>query len=124
MKAIDLKALFKALGDETRVRCLVLMHLEGELCVCELGYALGEAQPKISKHLGVLRKLGIVLDRRENQWVYYSLHHNLPEWAGTIISGAAQAAEEMDLFKDDCKRLAAMPDRPARCSGEDSEKCG
>ena len=121
--AIDLNALFKALGDETRVRCLVLMHLEGELCVCELGYALGEVQPKISKHLGVLRKLGIVQDRRENQWVFYSLHHHLPAWAGTIISGAAQAAEGMDLFKGDRKRLAAMPDRPVRCGCEDPDKC-
>ncbi len=62
---------FKALSDLTRLRMLVLLNCEGELCVCELTHALDEIQPKISRHLAQLRELGVVLDRRQGQWIYY-----------------------------------------------------
>ena len=61
---IDPEFLFRALGDTTRLRCLMLLELEGELCVCELTYALHIAQPKVSRHLSVLRETGLVQDRR------------------------------------------------------------
>ncbi len=112
---IDPTTLFKALVDETRLRCLMLMAREEELCVCELGHALGLAQPKISRHLAMLRKAAVVLDRREGQWIHYRIHPDLPEWARGIIRNAAQGSEGIDPFQDDRKRLAAMPVRPVRC---------
>lgn len=121
---IDPPTLFKALVDETRLRCLMLLAREEELCVCELGYALGEAQPKISRHLAMLRKTAVVLDRREGQWIYYRIHPQLPEWAREVIRNAALGAEGNDPFQDDRKRLAAMPDRPVRCGCEDPQQCG
>ncbi|MGC8733368.1 MAG: ArsR/SmtB family transcription factor, partial [Halothiobacillaceae bacterium] len=42
---------FHALSDPTRLRCLAMLHAQGELCVCELTRALGLSQPKISRHL-------------------------------------------------------------------------
>jgi len=53
---------FQLLSDETRLRCLLLLQKEGELCVCELVYALDIIQPKISRHLAALRDAGIVTD--------------------------------------------------------------
>jgi len=47
--------------------------LRRELCVCELQATFGWPQPLISHHLGILRKAGLVQDRRDAQWVYYSL---------------------------------------------------
>jgi ArsR family transcriptional regulator, arsenate/arsenite/antimonite-responsive transcriptional repressor len=64
--------LFKALGDETRLRILALLS-HGELCVCHLEAALGLSQPRISRHLATLRAAGVVEDRREGSWVYYRL---------------------------------------------------
>jgi ArsR family transcriptional regulator len=49
-------AFFKMLADSTRLRCLLLMQAEGELCVCELTHALNLSQPKISRHLAHLRE--------------------------------------------------------------------
>ena len=43
--------LFSLLSDETRLRCLVLLQKEGELCVCEISQIIGSIQPKISRHL-------------------------------------------------------------------------
>jgi ArsR family transcriptional regulator, arsenate/arsenite/antimonite-responsive transcriptional repressor len=64
--------LFKALGDETRLRIVALLS-HGELCVCHLEAALGLSQPRISRHLASLRAAGVVEDRREGSWVYYRL---------------------------------------------------
>ena len=64
--------LFKALGDETRLRIVALLS-HGELCVCHLQEALGLPQPTISRQLATLRASGIVEDRREGSWVFYRL---------------------------------------------------
>ena len=64
--------LFKALGDETRLRIIALLS-QGELCVCHLQDALKLPQPNVSRQLGILRSAGLVEDRREGSWVYYRL---------------------------------------------------
>ena len=64
--------LFRALGDETRLRIVALLA-HGELCVCHLHEALALSQPNVSRHLAVLRAAGVVGDRRAGKWVYYRL---------------------------------------------------
>lgn len=64
--------LFHALSDETRLAVLDLLR-GGELCVCDLQAALDAAQSRLSFHLKVLREAGLVRDRREGRWAYYSL---------------------------------------------------
>jgi ArsR family transcriptional regulator len=68
---------FKIFADLTRLRVLVLLAREGELCVCEPTHALGEIQPKIPRHLALLREAEVVLDRRQGQWIYYRLNPNM-----------------------------------------------
>jgi ArsR family transcriptional regulator len=72
MPAPDLVTLFQALGDRTRLRLLNLLAT-GELCVCYFVELLGEAQPKISRHLAYLRRSGLVATRREGKWMHYRL---------------------------------------------------
>lgn len=67
-----LTKLFRALGDETRVRIVALLA-HGELCVCHIERALELGQPNVSRHLGILRMAGIVDARRDGTWVYYKL---------------------------------------------------
>ncbi|MEO5365725.1 MAG: metalloregulator ArsR/SmtB family transcription factor [Magnetococcus sp. WYHC-3] len=112
---MDPATLFKTLADDTRLRCLMLLTGEEELCVCELGFALGVAQPKISRHLALLRSSSVVLDRRSGQWIYYRIHPELPDWAHAILQQAALGAQEVDPFQDDRRRLLAMAGRPVRC---------
>jgi ArsR family transcriptional regulator len=64
--------LFKALGDDTRLRILALLT-HGELCVCHLEEALGLRQSNVSRQLAILRHAGVVNTRRKGTWVYYSL---------------------------------------------------
>ncbi|MDX2415939.1 MAG: metalloregulator ArsR/SmtB family transcription factor, partial [Xanthomonadales bacterium] len=54
------ESLFGILSDPTRLRTLMLIQAEGEVCVCELTFTLNESQPKISRHLALMREAGIV----------------------------------------------------------------
>jgi len=103
---------FKALGDTTRLRMLVLFGSEGELCVCELTHALDESQPKISRHLAQLRELGVVLDRRQGQWIYYRLNPGLPAWASEVMATATAGIDVLSPFREDLRALRDMPNRP------------
>jgi ArsR family transcriptional regulator len=67
-----LARVFHALSDETRL-CLVAMLRDGERCVCDLTEALDAGQSRLSFHLRTLKDAGLVQDRREGRWAYYSL---------------------------------------------------
>jgi len=63
---------FKALADETRLKILKLLEVR-EMCVCEVMVALDLTQPTASHHLGILENAGLVKDRKEGTWVFYSI---------------------------------------------------
>ena len=103
---------YKCLAEETRLRCLLLIAHEQELCVCELTEAIDEIQPKVSRHLAQLRQCGLLVDRRQGQWVFYRLSPELPGWAKTVL--AATLSSNKTFLADNLKRLEQMGDRPAR----------
>jgi ArsR family transcriptional regulator len=76
---------FKCLSDSTRLSILKLVLRKQNICVCELTEQLDLSQPKISRHLALLRTHGILLDSRQGQWVYYSVNPNLPSWAVEVL---------------------------------------
>ena len=108
-------AFFQALSDPTRLRCLMLMEWEKELCVCELTHVLDAPQPKVSRHLAQLREAGIVRDRRQGLWVHYSINPALPAWARSVLAETAAGVAEESPFAEDRAALADMPNRPVRC---------
>jgi ArsR family transcriptional regulator len=71
-QAVELAAVFKALGDPVRLRLLSLIASQpGQLCVCELTPAFDLSQPTISHHLKLLRQAGLLDCERRGTWVYY-----------------------------------------------------
>ena len=68
----SLTRLFRALGDETRLRIVALLS-HGELCVCHIESALELSQPNASRQLGILKSAGIVDSRRIGTWVHYRI---------------------------------------------------
>ena len=106
--------LFNLLADETRLRSLLLMQAEGELCVCELTHALEMSQPKVSRHLAALRHYQVVRTRRESNWIYYRLSPELPEWAAEMLKTADRAASRTEPYTSDRDRLNTAPSR-AEC---------
>lgn len=104
---------YKCLADATRLKALSLIQLESELCVCELMSALDESQPKISRHLAHLRKAGLLVDRKQAQWVYYRINPSLPSWLKQIIE---LSAENIELLTESLSNLQKMGNRPQRQS--------
>lgn len=65
--------MFRALADPIRLELLAQIAARGPLCVCHLQEELAYSQSRISKHLGTLRRAGLVTSRREGTWIYYSV---------------------------------------------------
>lgn len=107
-------SVFSALSDPLRLRAVALLARQGELCVCELTHALQVSQPKMSKHLALLREAGLVRDRRDAQWVLYSLPPDLPAWVSDVVAATLRGIESDGLHRDDLRRLTEMKQRPAR----------
>jgi ArsR family transcriptional regulator len=87
--------LFHALSDQTRLSILQRLRL-GEKCVCDLTDALDAAQSRLSFHLKVLKDAGLVTDRREGRWMYYTLNtESLAEVSELVetMAAAPTAAE-------------------------------
>jgi ArsR family transcriptional regulator len=84
-QAVELAAVFKALGDPVRLRLLSLIASRsgGEVCVCELTPAFELSQPTISHHLKLLRQAGLIDCERRGTWVYYWL---LPETTARLAT--------------------------------------
>jgi ArsR family transcriptional regulator len=104
--------LFRMLSDATRLRAVMLLLDEAELCVCELTHALQVSQPKVSRHLAQLRETGLLRARREGQWMYYRIDPDLPAWVHAILQHTRQGNAHQVPFSRDCTRLSGMPDRP------------
>ncbi len=107
-------AVLSALSDPIRLRSLALIAKDQELCVCELTHALGASQPTISKHLAILREAGLVKDRRNAQWVFYSLTGDLPAWSARVLAAAVEGVSVTAGHAEDVERLKGMTPRPPR----------
>ncbi|OED45100.1 phosphotyrosine protein phosphatase [Endozoicomonas sp. (ex Bugula neritina AB1)] len=104
--------LFKQLSDNTRLRILMLIEDERELCVSELTAALQETQPKISRHLAQLRTLKILTVRRQAQLIHYRLSDALPAWVQMVLATIRNG--HPDFINDEKIRLKCMEGRPVR----------
>jgi ArsR family transcriptional regulator len=84
---------FHALSDETRLQILEqLAH--GEQCVCDLMSMLDTAQSRLSFHLKTLKDAGLLVDRREGRWMYYSLNADTIDALQDAIVGFKQQARQ------------------------------
>jgi ArsR family transcriptional regulator, arsenate/arsenite/antimonite-responsive transcriptional repressor len=81
-------ALFHALSDPTRLSILRRLRF-GERCVCDLTDALDAAQSRLSFHLKVLKDAGLVTDRREGRWTYYTLNTEALQEMAEVVDNLA-----------------------------------
>jgi ArsR family transcriptional regulator len=110
--------LFKAFADETRLRILNLLA-QGEQCVCECQMVLRVPQPKISRHLAYLRRMGLVKERKEGQWVIYSLTEARDPVHAALLRCVRGCFQEIETLKTDLARRQKLKS-PRCCPGGDS----
>ncbi|WP_374292374.1 ArsR/SmtB family transcription factor [Paenirhodobacter enshiensis] len=82
-----------AIAEHTRLQALLLLADGSEHCVCELMQKLDATQSRMSRHMQVLRQAGLVVDRRDAQWVRYRLNPDMPPGVHAVLK-AILAAEQ------------------------------
>ena len=81
-------AVLSALAEPTRLEAMRLLADGSEHCVCELMRKLGATQSRMSRHMQVLKQAGVVVDRRDAQWVRYRIKPDLPPYLRTLLAAA------------------------------------
>lgn len=97
MNKIDVALICKALSDSNRLE-IVQMLSEGEKCGCRLLERFEITQPTLSHHMKILVESGMVNDRKEGKWHYYSLN-----------------AETFNAFKDYIEKLGSNSSSDESC---------
>jgi len=100
----DIEGLYKVLGDENRLKILFLLMEKGEACVRDIQRVLNVAQPTVSRHLGYLKKMGIVTEGRRGRWNYYSVEKHQPEIVKYQLN-ALKTAQYRRIFLEELHRL-------------------
>lgn len=100
----DTAQLFKALGDETRLRIMGLL-LQGELCVCDLVAVLDLPQSTVSRHLSYLKNSGWVADHREGIWMHYSLSGSGSDFQKKVLGFLGHDLGRINQVRQDQKAL-------------------
>ena len=102
--------LYKALAHPTRLRILALLR-EGELCVCQITAVIGLAGSTLSEHLAELRRAGLLAERKDGRWVYYTLS---PDAGLRELAGALWARlDEVPQVKADLQASRRLRETPA-----------
>jgi ArsR family transcriptional regulator len=104
LEVTPLSRLFRALGDDTRLRVVALLA-HGELCVCHVQSALKLTQPNASRQLGLLKTAGVVESRREGSWVYYRLARQLDDSCRRQLRSLTKDFSKQELLREDVARL-------------------
>lgn len=89
---------FHALADETRLKIVDRLR-DGEECVCNLTGPLGTPQSLLSFHLRTLKEAGLIHDRKQGRWVYYSLN----------LRALDETIEALEAFKKPRRGLRLVP---------------
>lgn len=92
---------FHALGDDTRLR-IVEQLARGEQCVCDLTGILDVAQSRLSFHLKTLKDAGLLLDRRDGRWIYYSLNLAALRDVGAAVTALTERTSGLALAPRRC----------------------
>lgn len=112
---------FKVLADEARLQILWLLFSQPELCVCDIMAVVGITQSKVSRHLATLRHAGLVTDRKDGLWSYYSLCPASDELAREhvdLLRGSLARRPDAGELRNRLREWLEAKDHGAVCSKE------
>lgn len=100
LKTVDIQKgsdILKAFSDESRIRILNLILVNDEMCISDLELILDYTQTKTSRHLSILRGIGLVKYRKMDQWVYYYINETYIDILKQLFK---LFGKEPQLYKD------------------------
>lgn len=95
---------FKGLSEPTRLRMLNLLF-QGELCGCDIQYVLHLSQSNVSRHLNYLKRVGLVMDRRDGYRVFYKLADSSDKSRDLLLDYLRHVFGRDAMFANDLKEL-------------------
>jgi ArsR family transcriptional regulator len=107
-------SIFKALGDENRLRILNLLF-EKDLCVCEIEVILELNQSNVSRNLRILRKNDFVETHKDAQWIHYALSSVFKENHAELVVYLEKVFKDNKIFIKDLERLNKYRDSRFDC---------
>ena len=111
-------AILSALSEATRLAAIRILADGGEHCVCELMKRLEVTQSRMSRHMQTLKQAGLVVDRRDAQWVRFRLNPDMPAPTRAILDAVLAAA------KTDEKDFTCLPTSQPNRAEADLTCCG
>ncbi|GAB1535858.1 hypothetical protein ADMFC3_14890 [Geovibrio sp. ADMFC3] len=99
---------FKALGDENRVR-IAMMLRERPMCVCEIDSVLDIALSTVSSHLKILKTSGIIKDKKDGRWVIYSINED-NEFVTEVMDIFERKLADDVILSGDRIKLSTLPE--------------
>ncbi|MBE0449471.1 MAG: winged helix-turn-helix transcriptional regulator [Clostridia bacterium] len=106
--------LFKALGDENRLRLLNVLDHKA-LCVCEIEVLLGMSQSNASRHLSKLRAVGILSSEKDAQWVHYKISDDFIKLNRELYLFLKEGFQKGESFINDLQRLEIYTKKGLNC---------
>ncbi|MFA6710419.1 MAG: metalloregulator ArsR/SmtB family transcription factor [Candidatus Methanomethylophilaceae archaeon] len=91
--------IFKALSDPNRLKIVEILA-DGETCACKLLEELSVSQPTLSHHMGILQRAGIVVGRKNGQWVHYSIEKKTVTELIEYLISLSEKIPEQDVRVD------------------------
>ncbi len=102
---------FHALSNDIRLRIVLLLATEPQLSVCQLVRILDLPQPKVSRHLAVLRESGVVAVDRKAQWICYHLAGALEPWQREVVEATRKSLLDDEQYQTDQRMLEEIRER-------------
>lgn len=97
----DIERLYKGLADESRMKILFLLDELSEACVRDIQQVLRIPQPTVSRHLGLLKRMGLVDNHRRGKWNYYYVIKKQPEIVKQLIHSLTNLDSCRKIFRQE-----------------------
>lgn len=92
-----------AINDETRLKILRFIDINGEVCVCDIENTFNMIQSRVSRHLKILKEAGFVKVDRRGRWAYYSIRNPLDKFRQGVLKEISFLELKIPKFEQDCK---------------------
>jgi len=92
-----------SVNDETRVKILYFIKINGEVCVCDIENSFNMIQSRISRHLKILKDGGFLRVERRGRWAYYGIRNPLDKFREEILKEISYLELEIPRLKKGCE---------------------
>ena len=92
-----------SINDETRVKILHFININGEICVCDIENSFDMIQSRVSRHLKILKDAGFLKVNRRGRWAYYSVRTPMDKFRQNILKEISFLQLEIPKLNKGCK---------------------